>query len=50
MGPAARGGVLWIGRLATFEWFAIGIVIFMDPQTCGWRVLQRYATALFGWF
>ncbi|MEW6198875.1 MAG: MBOAT family O-acyltransferase [Planctomycetota bacterium] len=48
-GPTRRV-VAWLGRLATFHWFAIGVTIILDPAYCGLRVLHRYVQLISaGW-
>lgn len=50
--PAAASGGVWprvrdlLARLATFHWFAIGVTIIADPDTCGLRILARYVQCL----
>jgi D-alanyl-lipoteichoic acid acyltransferase DltB (MBOAT superfamily) len=41
-----RGTLSVLARLATFHWFSIGVTIFLDPNTCGYRVLRQYVTLL----
>jgi len=31
-----------LGRLLTFEWLCIGLMILLDPDYCGLRILRRY--------
>lgn len=38
-----------VARLLTFHWFAIGVTIILDPETCGWRILSRYVLLLLEW-
>lgn len=44
----ARHLATWLGRLATFHWFAIGVTIVLDPTYCGLRVLHRYIQLISG--
>ncbi len=46
-GPA-RHLATWLGRLATFHWFSIGVTIVLDPAYCGLRVLHRYVQLISG--